>query len=128
MNAIKNSGPAVARGLMTLLCLFLVLVWSSATAQKTQDERPCPVSQAKSLQLSSGSVQSHDIDPAESETLPATKPQLPYINYQGISDPDLAKKAWIEDHPEEYKAMVTGNKAARIPESEETPLNTKKSN
>ena len=31
-----------------------------------------------------------------------TKQELPYLNYQGISDPVLAKKAWAQDHPELY--------------------------
>ncbi len=92
----------------TTLLRLLVLIFSSAifastaVAQQATDARTtktasksiAPTVQAK------GNKQASD---------------LPYYNYKGITDKELAKVTWKKDNPEAYRKWVQGNKATSSP-------------
>jgi len=50
--------------------------------------------------------------------------RLPYEGYKGIEDPAAAKKAWVADHPEQYRKLVGENPdaapapQARVPKTD----------
>ncbi len=58
-------------------------------------------------------------------------PALPYLNYKGISDQELAKTEWIKDHQEEYNQMLqsaekTDTKSEKVFENKTTIIHSDK--
>lgn len=86
-------------GKLLVLIFGSVIFTSTIVAQQATDARTtktaCKANVAATVQ-SKGNKQASD---------------LPYYNYKGITDMELAKVTWKKDNPEAYRKWVQGTKA-----------------
>jgi hypothetical protein len=107
--------------------LFSALAWQPLHAQQSRsaetihDDEPASEVAAPAEQVTA--KQRPVIVRHEASPVPANE-RLPYEGYKGIEDPEAAKKAWVADHPEQYRKLVGENpdaapaQQARVPKAD----------
>ena len=99
---LQKRGPLAIRLMVIPLMLIGILISQSVNAQ-TINNGQAQKSQT-TVQTQKGTVTTEPVPNAGQEVI--RENQLPYYQYKGIMDLEMAKEAWIKDKPEEYKALL----------------------
>ncbi len=109
MKIISITTPCNPRGVQNftqtvgILSLIVSLVFSLNLHAQERPQRP--VQEIENTVVIQKTIVKHDLSvshPAQSE-INSSIESMPYYNYNGITDPELAKAAWYADQPKQEK-------------------------
>lgn len=114
MSTLNNNNPVCVKNPAWLFLLVLLISGASlnnsfAQVQTSVTQQKCATmvapAQVTPAQVTPAQAAPVQVNPTAAD--PRSGTELPYTNYKGISDPVIAKEAWVKDHPELYTNQQT---------------------